>query len=135
MKSQEDFLRSILSGSPVIAVVGASPNPNRPSHQVADYLIGQGFEVIPVRPKVSEILDRRCYGSLREIPVPVDIVDVFRKSEACPEVAAEAVAIGARVLWLQEGIISDEAARIARAGGLEVIMDSCIKKVHHRLFR
>ena len=121
-------------GGPTIAVVGASPNPARPSNQVAGYLIAHGFEVVPVRPKVGEILGRKCYPSLAAIPQTVDIVDVFRKPEACPEIAEEAVRIGARVLWLQEGIISAEAEAIARAGGLTVVMDSCIKKVHSRLY-
>ena len=128
-------MKSMLGGAGVVAVVGASPNPARPSHQVAKYLIDNGFDVAPVRPKVAEILGRRCYASLEEIPVDVDIVDVFRKPEACPAVARAAVAIGACVLWLQEGIISEEAADIAREGGLEVVMDACIKKVHERLNR
>ncbi len=133
MGMTEQTLSSILGAARVIAVVGASPNPGRPSHQVARYLIEHGFDVVPVRPKVKEILGRKCYGSLEEIPVRVDIVDVFRKPEACPDVARSAVAVGANVLWLQEGIISEEAARIAREGGLEVVMDACIKKVHQQL--
>ena len=132
--SSDEHLRTVLLGGPTIAVVGASPNPARPSNQVAGYLIAHGFEVVPVRPKVGEILGRKCYPSLAAIPQPVDIVDVFRKPEACPEIAEEAVGIGAQVLWLQEGIISAEAEALARAGGLTVVMDSCIKKVHSRLF-
>lgn len=131
---KDDYLKSLLAGAKTIAVVGASPNPGRPSNRVAAYLIRHGFDVIPVRPKVREILGRRCYATLEEIPVPVDIVDVFRKSEACPDVARSAAQIGARTLWLQEGVISDEAASIASQGGLEVVMGSCIKKVHKRLF-
>jgi len=127
--------RAILAEARVIAVVGASPNPNRPSNDVARYLIEQGFEVIPVRPKVSEILGRPCYATLEEIPVSVDLVDVFRRAEACPDIARSAVAIGARALWLQEGIVSQEAAGIARAGGLRVVMDLCVKKVHHDMDR
>ena len=126
-------IKSILADARTIAVVGASPNPDRPSFQIASYLIDQGYEVIPVRPKVREILGRRSYASLTEIPVPVDIVDVFRKPEACPDIAREAVEIGARVLWLQEGIVSEEAARIAAGGGLQVVMDSCIMKVRKKL--
>ncbi|MCL6107050.1 MAG: CoA-binding protein [Actinobacteria bacterium] len=127
-------IKSILADARTIAVVGASPNPDRPSFQIASYLIDQGYEVIPVRPKVREILGRRSYASLTGIPVPVDIVDVFRKPEACPDIAREAVEIGARVLWLQEGIVSEEAARIAAGGGLKVVMDSCIMKVRKKLF-
>ncbi|MFA5802362.1 MAG: CoA-binding protein [Thermoleophilia bacterium] len=129
----DEKLRLILVEARCIAVVGASPNPARPSNIVARYLLEKGYEVIPVRPKVSQILGRRCYSSLSEIEVPVDIVDVFRRAEACPDIARAAVAIGARVLWLQEGIISEEAAAIARDGGLDVVMDLCTRKVHERL--
>ncbi len=126
----EEQIKSILVVTRTIAIVGASPNPARPSHKVAEYLIRHGYDVIPVRPKVNEILGRKCYATLEDIPAHVDIVDVFRRPEACPEVARAAVAIGARVLWLQEGIVSGEAARIARSGGLVVFMDRCIKKAH-----
>ena len=135
MKQSDDNLRLILAEAKSIAVVGASPNPARPSNSVAGYLLEKGYEVIPVRPKVSEILGRPCYPSLKEINVPVDIVDVFRRAEACPDIARTAVAIGAKVLWLQEGIISEEAAAIARDGGLDVVMDECTRKVHERLFK
>lgn len=130
MTKSKDNAETILADSRVIAIVGASPNPARPSYIVASYLIDKGFEVIPVRPKVKSILGRKCYGSLDEIPVKVDIVDVFRKPEACPDVARAAVEAGAGALWLQEGIISEDAARIARNGGLRVVMDLCIRKVH-----
>ena len=133
MDNTEEIAAAIVAGARVIALVGASPNRNRPSNIVARYLISHGFEVMPVRPKVKEILGRTCYAGLRDIPDAVDIVDVFRKPEACPDIAREAVAIGAKVLWLQEGIVSDEAARIARSGGLQVVMDRCIKKVHHEM--
>ena len=133
MKEQDVILRTILTQPGTIAVVGASPNPARPSNVVMKYLIEQGFDVIPVRPKVAQILGIKCYADLDAIPVPVDIVDVFRKAEACPNVARAAVAKSARVLWLQEGIISGEAGEIARAGGLEVVMNECIRKVHERL--
>ena len=126
---------SIMVKARVIAIVGASPNPQRPSHKVAAYLIEHGFEVIPVRPKVNEILGRRCYGSIAEIQEKIDVVDVFRRPEACPDVARAAVAAGAGALWLQEGIVSQEAARIAREGGLAVVMDLCTKKVHQHLNR
>ncbi|MCL4473517.1 MAG: CoA-binding protein [Actinobacteria bacterium] len=126
---------SIMAKARVIAIVGASPNPERPSHKVAAYLIEHGFEVIPVRPKVKEILGRRCYGSLEEIPGKIDIVDVFRRPEACPDVARAAVAAGAGALWLQEGIVSQEAARIAREGGLAIVMDLCTQKVHQHMNR
>ena len=133
MDNPEETAAAIVAGARVVALVGASPNRNRPSNIVARYLISHGFEVMPVRPKVKEILGRTCYAGLKDIPDAVDIVDVFRKPEACPDIAREAVAIGAKVLWLQEGIVSDEAARIARSGGLQVVMDRCIKKVHHEM--
>jgi predicted CoA-binding protein len=133
MASLEDRIESIIAGTSVIAVVGASPNPGRPSHMVMSYLIENGFQVIPIRPKVKEILGRTCYENLVEVPLSVDVVDVFRKPEACPEIARAAVAIGAKTLWLQEGIVSDEAARIAREGGLQVVMNQCIKKVHQEM--
>jgi len=133
MGDSVEIAMAVLGEARVIAVVGASPNPDRPSNDVARYLIEQGFEVIPVRPKVREILGRPCYATLEDIPVSVDLVDVFRRSEACPDVARSAVAIGARALWLQEGIVSEEAAGIARAGGLQVVMDLCIKKFHRDL--
>ncbi|MBE0429287.1 MAG: CoA-binding protein [Thermoleophilia bacterium] len=135
METVDEKMGSILRARATVAVVGASPNPKRPSHAVMRYLIEHGFNVIPVRPRVSEILDQRCFGSLEEIPVPVDIVDVFRKAEACPEVARSAVAIGARVLWLQEGIVSEDAAEIARQGGLDVVMDRCTMREHLRINR
>jgi predicted CoA-binding protein len=97
------------------------------------YLLEAGYEVFPVRPKVKEILGRPCYASLEDIPADIDIVDVFRKAEACPDVARSAVDAGAGTLWLQEGIISDQAQRIAREGGLAVVMDSCTMKVHRQL--
>lgn len=131
----DDFekMKSIFVNTRTIAIVGASPNPRRPSNGVMDYLIKQGYKVIPVRPKVSEILGQKCFASLEEIPVPVDMVDVFRRAEACPEVALSAVAIGARVLWLQEGVVSEEAAEIAAGAGLEVVMDRCTMKEHRKV--
>jgi len=129
----DDTLKRILTGSPTIAMVGASPNEGRPSNRVMRYLLACGYQVIPVRPRVKEILGRPCFPSLEEIAATVDIVDVFRRPEACPEVAASAVAIGAKVLWLQEGIVSEEAAAIARQASLEAVMDTCIMKVIHDL--
>lgn len=130
--NDEHLIKSVLTGARTIAVVGASPNPGRPSNQIMKYLLEQGYKVIPVRPKVTQILDQQCYESLGDIREPIDIVDVFRRAEACPDVARAAVDIGAGVLWLQEGIISEEAAAIADAGGLKVIMDRCTMKEHLR---
>jgi predicted CoA-binding protein len=117
-----------------IAIVGLSANPFRPSHFVAIYLISQGYDVIPVNPREKEILGRKCYASLRDIPGPVDVVDVFRDPSAVPAIVDEAIEIGAKVLWLQLGVIHEEAAAHAREAGLTVVMDRCMKIEHARLF-
>ena len=131
----ERELRSLLVEANVVAVVGISSKPWRPSYGVAAYLQEHGYRIVPVNPNEDEVLGELVYASLLDIPrdVRVDVVDVFRRAEHTPEVARDAVAIGARVLWLQEGIVSEEAARIASDGGLEVIMGVCIMKVRERL--
>jgi uncharacterized protein len=133
--ARRDELRSLLGEARVVAVVGISSKPWRPSHEVASYLQEHGYRIIPVNPNETEVLGEPAYPTLRDIPedVHVDVVDVFRRAEHTAEVARDAVAIGARVLWLQEGIVSDEAGRIASEGGLDVIMGVCIKKVRQRL--
>jgi uncharacterized protein len=132
---EERELRSLLGEAEVVAVVGISSKPWRPSHEVASYLQQHAYRIVPVNPNEREVLGEQAYASLLDIPreIHVDVVDVFRRAEHTPEVARDAVAIGARVLWLQEGIVSDEAARIASEGGLEVIMGVCIMKVRERL--
>jgi predicted CoA-binding protein len=132
---EERELRSLLGEAKVVAVVGISSKPWRPSHEVASYLQQQGYRIVPVNPNEQEVLGEQVYASLLDIPneIHVDVVDVFRRAEHTPEVARDAVAIGARMLWLQEGIVSDEAAGIASEGGLEVIMGVCIMKVRERL--
>jgi predicted CoA-binding protein len=127
-------LRRILKSNHTIAVVGLSADWYRPSYFAAKYMQEHGFRVIPVNPKYDEILGEKCYPNLKSIPEPVDIVDVFRKPEDCAPIAEDAVAIGAKVLWLQLGVINEEAARIAEAGGLEVVMDRCVKIEYARLF-
>ncbi len=127
-------LRRILKDNHTIAVVGLSADWYRPSYFAAKYMQEHGFRVIPVNPKYDEILGEKCYPDLKSIPEKVDIVDVFRKPEDCVPVAHDAVAIGARVLWLQIGVINEEARRIAEAGGLEVVMDRCVKIEYARLF-
>jgi uncharacterized protein len=128
-------VRSLLGDARVIAVVGISSKAWRPSHDVASYLRAHGYRIVPVNPHEVEVLGEQVYPTLLDIPddVQVDVVDVFRRAEHTPEVARDAVAIGARLLWLQEGIVSEESARIASEGGLDVVMGACIKKVHHRL--
>jgi uncharacterized protein len=135
LSPEERELRSLLGEAKVVAVVGISSKPWRPSHEVASYLQQHGYRIVPVNPNEQEVLGEEVYASLLDIPeeTHVDVVDVFRRPEHTPEVAQDAVAIGARLLWLQEGIVSDEAARIASDGGLEVIMGVCIMKVRERL--
>jgi uncharacterized protein len=123
----------ILADARTIAVVGASPKPDRPSHGVMRYLLEQGYRCIPVRPVgCDEVLGVPCVRSLAEIEEPIDLVDVFRRPDACPDVAREAAAAGASSLWLQLGIVSPEACRIAEAAGLDYVENECTKIVHAR---
>jgi predicted CoA-binding protein len=126
-------LRRILLQSGTIAVVGLSANWYRPSYFAAKYLQEHGYRVIPVNPNYGEVLGERCYPSVAAIPGAVDVVDGFRKAEEMPALAREAVAKGAKVLWMQLGIRSDEAARIASEAGLDVVMDRCMKIEHARI--
>jgi predicted CoA-binding protein len=129
----DDQLRALLTSARTIAVVGASAKRERPSNEIMRVLIAAGFDVIPVNPKEEEVLERPAYPSLRAVPRPIDIVDVFRRAEEAPAIAREAVAAGARALWLQLGVISQEAAAIAEAAGLIVVMDLCIGQTVSRL--
>lgn len=126
-------IKEILKGIKTIAVVGLSPKKERPSYQVASYLLAAGYEIIPVNPGQEEILGHRCYPSLTAIPGPVDLVDIFRKSEEVPAVVAEAIAIKAKVVWMQQGIVNEAAAQAAEAAGLLVVMDRCLKVEHYTL--
>jgi hypothetical protein len=128
-------LRSILGEAETIAVVGLSSNPERPSNDVAAYLRSKGYRIVPVNPNETEVFGERAYPSLPDVPdeIRVDVVDVFRRAERTPEIAEQAVARGARVLWLQEGIANDDARRIGEEAGLTVIMGVCIKKQQQRL--
>jgi predicted CoA-binding protein len=125
-------IRRALLGGRTVAIVGLSPNPLRASYFVGYYLKRHGYRIVPVNPKESEILGETCYPSLSAIPFPVDVVDVFRRPEAVPAIAEEAVKIGAKMLWLQFEVISPEGAAIAQAGGLDVVMDRCMKVEHAR---
>jgi predicted CoA-binding protein len=129
----DDQLRTLLANVRTIAIVGASSKPDRPSHGVMKTLINAGYRVIPVSPRESSVFGRQSYASLEDVSEPVDVVDVFRRAEDTPAIAEQAVKIGAKVLWLQLGISNDEAARIATAAGLTVIMDLCIGQTVHRL--
>ena len=123
----------ILNSSRTIAVVGLSPRPNRPSHRVARYLKEQGYRIVPVNPRAKEILGEPCYPNLGAIPETVDAVDIFRRSKEVTTVVEEAIRIGAKAVWMQEGVIDWEAAARARKAGLLVVMDSCMLKQHRRL--
>jgi len=134
MTDDIEGLRRILSTYRTVAMVGLSADWFRPSNFAAKYLIEHGYTVIPVNPRYEEILGQKCYKSLRDIPVPVDVVDVFRKTEDVMPVAEDAIAIGAKVLWQQIGVLNYEAAAKAEAAGLETVMDRCMKIEHGRLF-
>ena len=127
-------LRRILNDYKRVAMVGLSGDWSRPSYFAAKYLLDRGFEVIPVNPKYDEILGQKCYPDLKSIPTPVDIVDLFQKVERIPPFVDQAIAIGAKVVWMQLEIIHQEAAQKARDAGLEVVMDRCMKIEYARIF-
>lgn len=129
----DDALLALLEGAFRIAVVGLSPDPARPSHGVAAYLLRQGYDVIPVNPSVERVLGRPAYPDLESVSVPIDVVNVFRRPAAVPPVADAAAARGAGALWLQLGVVHAEAAARAREAGLVVVMDRCIQVEHRRL--
>jgi uncharacterized protein len=137
---QDDIntLRRILRECRVLAVVGLSAQWHRPSYFAAKYMLEHGYRVIPVNPQYKEVLGQKCYASLREIPLgvvgQVDMVDVFRKAADVPPIAEDAIAIGAKVFWQQLGVKNEAAAALARAAGLETVMDRCVKIEHGRLF-
>jgi predicted CoA-binding protein len=124
----EPAITDLLASSKIIAVVGLSSKPFRPSFGVAQYLQSAGFRIIPVNPNESSILGEKCYARLEDIPEKVDIVDVFRRSEVVPEVVEGAIRIGARAIWMQEGVVNESSAESARRAGLFVVMDLCIAK-------
>jgi len=127
-------LRRILKTYKRVAMVGLSADWWRPSFFAAKYLLEHGFEVIPVNPKYEEILGQKCYPDLKSIPTPVDIVDLFQKAERVPLFVDDAIAIGAKVVWMQLGIVNEEAAQKSRDAGLEVVMDRCMKIEYARIF-
>ncbi len=128
-------IEQLLRSSRTIAVVGLSNNPMRPSYGVSEYMQGAGYRIIPVTPQESEILGEKAYVKLEDVPEPVDIVNVFRRSEFVPEIVDSAIGIGAKSIWLQEGVVHEEAAAKARKAGLIVVMDRCILKEHRRYIR
>ena len=127
------IIRKVLRESKTIAVVGLSQKPDRPSYQVASYLMEVGYTIIPVNPSQDTILGLTCYPNLRAIPTPVDIVDIFRRQEEVTPIVEDAINIGARCIWMQKGIVNEEAAAKAEAAGLTVIMDRCAKIDHMNL--
>ncbi|HUB78601.1 MAG TPA: CoA-binding protein [Bryobacteraceae bacterium] len=131
--STADRIR-ILERYKKIAMVGLSSNPFRPSHFAAIYLLAQGYEVTPVNPREPEVLGRRSYPSVIEVPGPLEIVDIFREAAAVPEIVDQAIARGAKVIWTQLGVIHEAAAGKARQAGLEIVMDRCMKIEHARFF-
>jgi predicted CoA-binding protein len=125
-------IQRVIHTAKTVAIIGLSPNELRASYFVGYYLMRHGFTVIPVNPRESEILGTKCYASLADVPVKIDVVDVFRAPDALPGIAAEAVAVGAGTLWCQYTVINAEGARIAEAGGVTVVMDRCLKVEHAR---
>ena len=127
------MIQQLLKSSKTVAVVGVSDTPGKPSHRVAFYMMHAGFEVFPVNPALKELGGRPAYPDLRSIPVKIDIVDIFRKPEAVLPIVEDAIAIGAKAVWMQEGVINEEAASRAREAGLLVVMDKCMRKEHLHL--
>jgi predicted CoA-binding protein len=128
--SSSDLIDRILKSSRTIAVVGLSPNPFRPSHGVARYLQRAGYRIIPVNPTVDEVLGLKSYPSLRDIGEPVDLVDIFRRSELVAPVVDDAIAIQARAIWMQDGVVDQASAERARLVGIDVVMDDCVMRQH-----
>jgi len=133
MNFTDDYLKSILLSAKDIIIVGASKNPERASNGIMKFLMGKGYNCYPVNPAEEEVLGVKCYKNIKDVPVKADIVDVFRKSEAAPEIVKEAVEAGAKFIWLQEGVKSEEAEKIARENNVPIIMDRCIFKEFLRL--
>ncbi len=131
----DDTVRDILKNYHIIAVVGLSSKRFRPSYGVAEYLQGAGYRIIPVNPNETEVLGEKAYARLEDVPERVDIVEVFRRSEEVPPVVASAIGIGPKVVWMQEGVVHEEAAERARKAGLIVVMDACAAKEHRSRLR
>lgn len=135
--ASDEEIKAILESAKTIAVVGLSDNPERESYQVAAYLKTQGYRIIPVNPNVREVLGEEAYPTLADIPkdIPVDVVDIFRRPEFIPEIVDQAIARGAKAVWMQKGLAHNAAADKARAAGLSVVMDRCMMVEHRRLLR
>jgi uncharacterized protein len=133
--NDDKTIHDTLSESKTIAVVGLSDNPSRASHEVGEYLKGQGYRIIPVNPSASEVLGEKSYPDLLSIPESIDVVDVFRRPEHVPAIVEEAIKKGARSLWLQDGVGNPVAEEVARRAGLRVVSDTCMMREHRRLRR
>jgi hypothetical protein len=129
----DDAVRDFLKAAKTIAVVGLSSDPAKASYGVARYLRDQGYRILPVNPTVEEVLGEKAYPNLDAVPVPIDIVDVFRPPKAVPEIVEAAIRVGAKAVWLQEGIVHDDAVKAAQAGGLIAVQNRCLMKEHFRL--
>lgn len=129
----DDEILEILTGAKTVAVVGFSSKPERPSHRVAKFLKDAGYRIYPVNPNIEEALGGKVYASLEEVPAGIDIVDIFRASDKVLPVVEAAIRVGARVVWMQEGVVNEEAARKAREAGLKVVMDRCTMQEYRRL--
>ena len=130
---RESMLKEILQSAKTIAVVGLSSNPDNESHRIASYLKDQGYRIIPVNPTATEILGQKVYPDLVSVPERIDVVEVFRTPEDVPPVVDDAIKAGAKVVWMQEGIVHDGAAQKAREAGLQVVMDTCMREAHRSL--
>lgn len=130
----DNEIKNIIENSKTVVVVGLSDKPYRPSHGVALYLQKHGYKIVPVNPHVDEVLGEKSYASLKEVPVAIDVVDIFRKSEAVGPIVDDAIKVGAKAIWMQEGVINEEAANKAREAGLNLVMNKCMMKEHRKVF-
>lgn len=131
--NDDKMMKDILLSAKTIASFGLSSNPGKESYGIAQYLKSQGYRIIPINPTVDEILGEKAYPDLESVQVPIDVVQVFRKSEDVPPVVDSAIQVGAKTVWMQEGIVNEEAAQKAREAGLQVVMDACMRGTHRRL--
>lgn len=131
--NDDQMMKDILTSAKTIASVGLSSNQEKESYWIVSYLKEQGYHIIPVNPTADEILGEKAYPDLESIPEPIDVVQVFRRSEDVPPVVDSAIKAGAKVVWMQEGIVNEEAAQKAREAGLQVVMDACMRMTHRRL--
>lgn len=128
-----DDFRDVLTTSKTIAVVGLSSKPDRPSYEIASYLKEHGYRIIPVNPTIKEALGEKAYATLKDVPVPIDVVQIFRRPEEVPPVVDDAIAIGAKVVWMQPGAENEEAAARAEAAGVKAVVGACMRSVHRAL--